>query len=103
MLMNLEYEISECCQNVTIAKVAYRLPRRRCNLMRSSSSSGEIFPRFTIRSSHNVAEHTTLESFEEQKHEKEAEIEKEETVKILVQFSRIIKDSRRRTARGRNS
>jgi hypothetical protein len=34
-----------------------------------------------------------LESFKEQKHEKEADTEKEEIVKILVQFSRIIKDS----------
>jgi hypothetical protein len=49
--------------------------------------------KIVVRSSRDVAEHTTLESFEEQKHEKEVETEKEETVNILVQFSRIIKDS----------
>jgi hypothetical protein len=38
----------------------------------------------SVRSSHEVAEHTMLESLKEQKHEKEAETEKEEIVKIIV-------------------
>jgi len=49
--------------------------------------------KISVRSSREVAEPTTLESFKEQKHEKEAKTEKEETIKILVQISRIIKDS----------
>jgi hypothetical protein len=44
--------------------------------------------KISIRSSREVAERTTLESLKEQKHEKEAEDEKEEIIKILVQFSK---------------
>jgi hypothetical protein len=50
----------------------------------------------------DVAERTSLESFEEQKHEKEAETADGETVKFLVQFSKFVKDSRRKPSEGRN-
>jgi hypothetical protein len=59
-------------------------PRRK--LPRGSRPS--YAQKISVRSSREVAEHTTLESFKEQKHEKEAETEKEEIVKILVQFSK---------------
>jgi hypothetical protein len=45
-----------------------------------------------IRSLREVSERTTLESFKVQKHEKEVETEKAQTVKILAHFSRIVKD-----------
>jgi hypothetical protein len=59
-------------------------PRRK--LPRGSRPS--YAQKISVRSSREVAERTTLESFKEQKHEKEAETEKEEIVKILVQFSK---------------
>jgi hypothetical protein len=78
-------------------------PRRK--LPRGSRPS--YAQKISVRSSREVAEHTTLESFKEQKHEKEAETEKEEIVKILVQFSknhqRFMKKSCRRRELLKNS
>jgi hypothetical protein len=59
-------------------------PRRK--LPRGSRSS--YAQKISVRILQEVVEHTTLESFKEKKHEKEAETEKEEIVKILVQFSK---------------
>jgi hypothetical protein len=59
-------------------------PRRKIPRGSIPSYSQKI----SVRSSQEVAEHTTLESFKDQKREKEAETEKEEILKILVQFSK---------------
>jgi hypothetical protein len=45
--------------------------------------------KISVRRSREVAERTTLESFKEKKHKKEAKTEKEEIIKILAKFSNL--------------